>query len=62
MSSSESQEMALFNYFLRDTSAPKQSSSLAQKEKDLASNFVSKAEKEAQRMGVTLGTQSKRSI
>ena len=49
VSSSESREMALFRYFSRDTSALKQSSSLTQKEKDVVSDFVSKAEKEAQR-------------
>ena len=42
-----------FKYFSRDTSVPKQSSSLTQNEKEVVSDFVSKAEKEAQRMGVT---------
>ena len=45
-----------------DTSVPKQSSSLIQKEKEVVSDFVSKAEKEAQHVGVTLCTQSKRNI
>ena len=49
--------MALFKYFSRDTSVPKLSSSLAQKEKEVVSDFASKAEKEAQHMGMTLRTQ-----
>ena len=40
--------MALFKYFSRDTSVPKQSLSLTQKEKEIVSDFVSKVEKEAQ--------------
>ena len=40
--------MVFFQYFLHDTSVPKQSS-LTQKEKEVVSDFVSKAEKEAQR-------------
>ena len=42
--------MALFKYFSLATSVPKQSSSLTQKEKEVVSDFVSKAKKEAQRL------------
>ena len=44
----------LLSYFLCDTSGPKQSSSLTQKEKEVVSDFVSKAEKEAQHVCVAL--------
>ena len=46
--------MELLKYFLHNTSVPKQSSFLTQKEKEVVSDFVSNAEKEAQRVGVTL--------
>ena len=62
VSSSESWEMTLLKYFSCDTSVPKQSSSLTQKEREVASDFVSKAEEEVQHVGVTLCTQSKRNI
>ena len=39
--------MALAKYFSSDTSVLKQSLSLTQKEKEVVSDFVSKAEKEA---------------
>ena len=52
--------MALLKYFSCDRSVPKQSLSLTQKEKEVASNFVSKVKKEVQPVGVTLYTQSKR--
>ena len=48
--------------FSRGTGVPKLSSSLAQKEKEVVSDFASKAEKEAQHVGMTLCTQSKRNI
>ena len=51
--------MVVLKVFSRDTSAPKQSLSLTQEEKEVVSDFVSKAEKEAQCVGVTLRTQSK---
>ena len=54
--------MALFKYFLCDTSVPKQTVSLTQKEKEIVTDFVSKAEKEAQCMDITLCTQSKHNI
>ena len=62
VSSSESWEMALLKYFSSDTSVPKQLPYLTQKEKEIVIKFVSKAEKQAQLMGVTLCTQSKRNI
>ena len=54
--------MVLLKYFSYDTSLPKQSLSLTQKENKVVSDFVSKAEKEAQHMGMTLCTQSKCNI
>ena len=62
ISSSESWETVLFKYFSCDTSAPKQLSSLAQKGKEIVSDFVSKAGKETKRVGTTLYTKSKRNI
>ena len=62
LSSSESWEMALLKYFSHDTSLPKQLLSLTQKENEVVSDFVSKAEKEAQHMGVSLCTQSEHYI
>ena len=47
VSSRENWHMALFKYFSRGTSVLKQSLSLAQKEKEVVSDFVSEAEKEA---------------
>ena len=41
--------MALFKYFSRDASSPKESSFLTEKEKDIVSELVANAEKEAQR-------------
>ena len=54
--------MALFEYFSCDASVPKQLSSLTQKELEVVSDFVSKAEKEAQHVGVILCTWSKCNI
>ena len=51
--------MALFKYFSHDTSVPKQSSSLNQKQTEVVSNFASKAEEKAQQVRVTMCTQSK---
>ena len=51
--------MALLKYFSCDRSVPKQSSFLTQKEKEVASNLVSKVEQEVQPVGVTLYIQSK---
>ena len=44
------------------SSVPKLSLSLTQKEKEVVNEIVSKAEKKAQHMGMTLCTQSKRNI
>ena len=59
-------ERGTYEVFLHDTSVPKQSSSLTHNENDVVhvhvSDFISKAEKEAQRVSVTLCTQSKRNI
>ena len=56
--------MALFKYFSRDAGVPKLASSLTQKEEGVhvVSDFDSKAEKEAQCVGVTLHTQSKHNV
>ena len=51
-----------FKVFLRDTSVPKQLSFSTQEEKDVLSYFVSKVEREAQHVGVTLCTQLKLNI
>ena len=59
VSSSKSGVMALLRIF-RVIQASL--SSLTKKKKEVVSGFVSKAEKEAQRVGVTLHTRSKRNI
>ena len=51
-----------FLVILRGTCVPKQSSSLTHKGKQVVSHFASKAEKEAQCVGVRLCTQSKHNI